>query len=333
MRVLVTGGGGFLGGAIVRRLRARGDTVRSISRGEHTWLAELGVEHTRADITDADAVKKSAEGCDIVFHVAAKAGIWGDPKDYEDANVAGTENVLAACREHGITKLVYTSSPSVTFNGEDQDGVDESAPYPTRWLADYPRTKAQAEKQILQVNSANLATVSLRPHLIWGPNDNHLVPRIIARAKAGQLRLVGKEDKLVDSVYIDNAADAHLLAADSLAPDAAHAGKAYFISNGEPMSMADLINGILAAAHLPPVTRRVPAGVAYAAGAIMELAYTMLGKRDEPRMTRFLARQLSTAHWFRIEAAERDFGYEPKVPIKEGLKRLEEHLKNSDKPA
>ncbi len=219
MIALVTGGGGFLGGAIVRRLRERGDQVHSLSRGHYAELAALGVTQHRGDIADAMAVCRAAAGCDIVFHVAAKAGVGGRYRDYYRTNVTGTANVLAACRHHGITRLVYTSSPSVVFNGRDMAGVDESVPYPSHFEAAYPRTKALAERMVLRANSATLATVSLRPHLIWGPGDNHLIPRLLTRARAGRLRRIGTESKLIDSVYIDNAADAHLLASDRLAPD------------------------------------------------------------------------------------------------------------------
>src|SRR5262245_54910957 len=181
MRALVTGGGGFLGGAVVRRLVARGDAVRSLSRGAYPALATLGVEQCQADLADAGAVRRAAQGCDVVFHVAAKAGLAGRFADYHAANVLGTQNVLAACRACGVRALVFTSSPSVVFDGTDMEGVDESAPYPLHYHAHYPATKAQAERLVLAANGPELATVALRPHLIWGPGDNHLVPRVLAR--------------------------------------------------------------------------------------------------------------------------------------------------------
>ena len=242
-------------------------------------------------------------------------------KDYVRANVTGTGNVLAACRAHKIRKLVFTSSPSVTFDGKDQDGVDESAPYPRGFLCPYAETKAAAERLVLAANGPDLATVALRPHLIWGTNDPHLVPRIITRARAGKLRYVGASKK-IDSVYIDNAADAHILAAERLAPGAACAGRAYFISNGEPMPVDQLINGILAAAHMPPVTARIGETMAYLAGWLLEWVYP----GDDPPITRFVARQLATSHWFDLSAAKRDLGYAPGISIAEGLKRLEAWL-------
>ena len=326
MRILVTGGGGFLGGALVRRLRARGDEVRSFSRGAYPEMAALGSTQFRGDLADADAVARAAEGCETIFHAAAKAGIWGPHEEYQRVNVQGTEHVLAACRKHGIRRLVFTGSPSVTFDGRDQEGVDESAPYAARFLAHYPQTKAQAERLVLQANSAALATVSLRPHLIWGPGDHQLVPRILERARAGRLWLLAPRGKRVDSVYLDNAVDAHVLAAERLAPGGPVAGKTYFITNGEPLPLEELINGILGAAGLPPVTRRLPGWLAYAAGAGLECVYGLLGRTQEPPLTRFLARQLATAHWFDISAARRDLGYAPGVSIREGLRRLEKSL-------
>lgn len=306
----------------MRRLVARGDTVRCFSRRHYPELDQLGIEQQHGDLTNADAVAEAVAGCDIVFHVAAKAGFWGAFDDYYQANVMGTRHVLAACRRHGVQRLVHTSSPSVVFTGRDMEGVDESVPYATHFETPYPRTKAEAERLVLQANDSSLASVALRPHLIWGPGDPHIIPRLIARAKAGQLRRIGRMNKRVDSVYVDNAADAHLLAADRLYPGATVAGKAYFISQGEPVPLWDLINRILAAAGVPPVTRSVPFAVAYGAGWLLELLYGGLRLKGEPRMTRFLARELATAHWFNITAARRDLGYEPKVSMDEGLQRL-----------
>ena len=308
--------------AIVRNLRARGDDVRSFSRGTYPALERLGVESVRGDLADEAAVLRAARGCDIVFHVAAKAGVWGSTESYHRANVVGTDNVLKACSEASIQRLVYTSTPSVTFAGTDQIGVDESAPYAEHYLSDYPHTKSIAERRVLDSNGAALATVALRPHLIWGPDDPHLVPRILEGARSGRLRLLGDRPNEVDSVYVDNAADAHVLAADRLAPGSAIAGKTYFISQGEPLPLADLLNRILAAGGLPPVERRIPVGVAYFLGALLESVYGLLGIQDEPPFTRFVALQLSTAHWFDISAARRDLGYEPAISLEEGMRRL-----------
>jgi nucleoside-diphosphate-sugar epimerase len=322
MTALVTGGGGFLGGAIVRLLLARGQRVRSLSRSRRAALDQLGVEQCQGDLSDRSSVQRACEGCDAVFHVAAKAGLAGRWRDYHRANVIGTENVLAACRTHGIKRLIYTSSPSVVFGGRDVEGANESVPYPSHYEAHYPRSKAMAERAVLAANGPALATVALRPHLIWGPGDNNLVPRILARGRAGRLWRIGHQSKLIDSVYVDNAAEAHLLAWERLSPGSAIAGKAYFISNGEPLPTWDLVNRILAAGGLAPVTRTVPRRAAWLAGAVCETLYAVACPECEPPMTRFLASELSTAHWFDLSAARQNLGYEPRVSIDEGLRRL-----------
>ncbi|UFS70036.1 NAD-dependent epimerase/dehydratase family protein [Geomonas sp. RF6] len=326
MKALVTGGGGFLGNAIVRQLVARGDAVRSFSRGDYPELATIGAEQVRGDISDADAVARAARGCDVVFHVAAKAGIWGEFDEYYRANVTGTENVVAACKKEGIGRLVYTSSPSVVFDGTDVEGGNESLPYPATFKAPYPHTKALAEQLVLSSRSAELAVVALRPHLIWGPGDNHLVPRIVAKGRAGKLRRIGNRPCLVDTVYVDNAASAHLLAADRLAPGSAVDGKAYFITNDEPIPLWEMVNRILAAARVEPVKRTISPGFASLAGKVCEGIWRTFNVAGEPPMTRFVASELSTAHWFDISAARRDFGYVPEVSLEEGLQRLQEWL-------
>jgi nucleoside-diphosphate-sugar epimerase len=326
MKALVTGGGGFLGKAIVRILRARGDEVRSFSRTPHPELASLGVEHCCGELHDPTAIDAAMAGCDIVYHVAAKAGIWGAYADFYRTNVLGTQQVIAACRRHGVRRLVYTSSPSVVFDGRDMEGVDESVPYPQHFHAPYPRTKAAAEQLVLGSNDAQLATVALRPHLIWGPEDNHLVPRILARGRQGALWRLGNRTCLVDTIYIDNAAAAHLLAADLLDIDSLVSGKAYFLSQGEPIPLWEMVNRILAAGGLPPVSRTISPELAYALGWMLEKTYAALRIKSEPRLTRFVARELSTAHWFDISAARRDFGYQPTVSLDTGMERLQAWL-------
>jgi nucleoside-diphosphate-sugar epimerase len=322
VRVLVTGGTGFVGSAVVRLLAARGDGVRVLARGETRADLPAGVEVVRADIADPSAVRAAAEGCDAVVHTAAKAGVGGPAHEYVRANVDGTRAVITACRGAGIRRLVHTSSPSVVFRGEDMEGVDESAPYPPAYDAAYPETKAEAERIVLASNGPGLATVALRPHLVWGPGDNHLVPRLVARARAGRLRRIGARPVRIDATYVDNAADAHVAALDRLAPGAPCAGRSYFIANGEPVETWTLVAGILAAAGAPPVTRSVPAWLAVAVGAAAEAAWAILPLRGEPPMTRFVARELATSHWFDLSAARRDLGWEPRVSTEEGLRRL-----------
>jgi len=288
-------------------------------------LQRIGVDVVQGDLADRQAVVAACHGCDIIFHVAAKAGVWGSYESYHRANVVGTENILAGCSAHGIRRLVYTSSPSVIFDGRDMEGVDERVPYPGHYEACYPKTKAIAEQMVLAANGPTLATVSLRPHLIWGPRDNHLVPRLLARA--GSLRRIGALDKKVDSVYIDNAADAHVLAGDRLAAGSPVCGKAYFITNGEPRGVWELINGILRAGGQSPVTRRISRPAAMWLASLMEAGHTLFRIRREPRLTRFVVRELTTAHWFDISAARRDLGYDPRVSIDEGLGILAAWLK------
>ncbi|AGH81113.1 3-beta hydroxysteroid dehydrogenase/isomerase [Psychromonas sp. CNPT3] len=331
--VFVTGAGGFLGKALCTHLRLHNIPVVGFARAYYPDLEALGVTMYQGDLNDEQALLKAMSGCDIVFHVASKAGVWGSKKSYFQSNVTGTENIINACKVHGINKLIYTSTPSVTFSGVDEEGIDESAPYAKTFLNYYALSKSIAEKQILDCDQTQLKTVALRPHLIWGPGDRHLVPRVLARAKAGRLKLLGKTDKLVDTTYIDNAVYAHLLSALELhKPQPKCAGKVYFISDDEPIFMADMLNKILACQHLPKVTERVPASLAYVFGAILECVYFCLNKQQEPMLTRFVAKQLSTSHYFNISNAKKDLGYHPLINISEGMQHLKKSLnKNPSK--
>jgi len=330
MKALVTGGGGFLGAAILRQLRQRPDTttLRSLSRTRHAHLDAFDVEQVQADLSDLAAVEAAAEGCDVIFHVAARAGSWGPWDDFYNANVVGTENVLNACRAAAVPHLVYTSTPSVVFDGKDIEGGDESLPYPETYIAHYPHTKAIAERLVLAAHSDKLGVVALRPHLIWGPGDTNLIPRILERSDAGVLRKIGP-GKLIDTVYIDDAARAHLLAADRLRdPEttATVSGKAFFISSGSPINTWEMVNRILATAGKPPVERTIPPAVAYGAGWLLEKVWQLTGKTTEPRMTRWVAQELAHAHWFDISAARRDLGYTPQVSLEDGMRALAEAL-------
>jgi nucleoside-diphosphate-sugar epimerase len=258
-----------------------------------------------------------------VFHTAAVAGIGFDWDSFYGINTLGTHNVVAGCLEHGVRRLVFSSSPSVTFDGSDQRGVDESAPYPKRWLCHYQHTKALAERHVLRSNGREgLLTCSLRPHLIWGPRDQHLIPRLLDRARRGRLRRVGDGTNLIDMIYVENAAEAHLLAADALVEGSPVCGRAYFLSQGEPVNCWQWIDEILALVDLPPVGKSISLPAAWRLGATLEGVYRLCRLRGEPPMTRFLAAQLATSHYFDIGRARKDFGYQPRVSTSEGMERL-----------
>ena len=321
MKVLVTGGGGFLGQALCRALCDRGDEVRSFQRNFSPALEQMGVAQSLGDLGDAAAVLGACRGQDAVLHNAAKAGAWGREADYFSANVLGTRHVIAACRSLGIERLVYTSTPSVNHSGRTpvQGGNELDTPYGRRFAAPYPATKLIAEKEMLAANDARLATVALRPRLIWGPGDTQLLPRLVARAR--RLRFIDGGHNRMDTTYIDNAVAAHLLALGRLHVGATCAGRAYFISNGEPRPIRDIVNALLACAGVAPVHKSMPFALAYGAGALLESAWRILLLAGEPPMTRFLAEQLSTPHWYDISAAARDLGYVPAISMDEGLAR------------
>jgi len=321
VRVLVTGGGGFLGTAICRQLLREGKEVVAFQRGAAEHLQYSSAHIHRGEINDVAALRTAAEGCEAVIHTAGKAGLWGDAADYQRINVAGTQAVIEVCRELSIPILVHTSSPSIVHNGTDIEGADESLPIAAHFQSPYPATKAEAERRVLAANSAKLKTTALRPHLIWGPGDPHILPHILAKVHNGHLALPGA-DKRIDTVFVDNAANAHVNALDELRGASRCAGKAYFISNDEPLPQGEIITRLLAAVGVQATIRPLPAWLASAAGSFCEMLWTLLRIKSEPPVTRFSAGQLSTAHWFDISAAKRDFHYQAKVPITEGLEIL-----------
>jgi nucleoside-diphosphate-sugar epimerase len=329
--ILVTGGGGFLGKAIVRLLLADGHRVSSFARRTYPALAELNVRQIAGDIADTDAIRMAAEGMDVIFHVAAKAGVWGKFDDFFRPNVTGTRNVISACRACAVPTLIYTSSPSVIFDGSDMQGVDESVPYPAHFHSPYPHTKAIAEQAVLAAAGKHLNTIALRPHLIWGPDDNHLVPRIMARAKS--LRQVGDGGNRVDTIYIENAARAHVLAMAAVDGNPNLSGNVYFISDDAPVGLWEMVNRILVAGGKPPVTRSISPQTAYTIGRVMEWAFRTFNISGEPRMTRFVARELATSHWFDISAAKKDLGYAAEISIDEGMRRLKVWLAETGFPS
>lgn len=350
----VTGASGFIGGKLVARLRAEGRPVRALARRPLPELERLGAEIVAGDLHDADALARGCAGAGTVFHVAGRVGVWGPADEFFRVNVGGTRAVLEAARAAGVTRFVYTSSPSVVYHGGDLAGVDESAPLCTVAPCAYPTSKAAAEKLVTSANAAGFATVALRPHLVWGPGDRNVVPRVLALAEKGRLKIVGSGLNRVDITHIDNVVDAHLLAERAVMPargsglppsDAARtghlpsesrapgeagraAGRAYFITNGEPIVLWDWINTLLRGLGRPSVTRRVSLRTAYVAGGALEFLWRVLTLAGEPPMTRFVAKELATDHWFRIDAARRDLGYTPRVSVTEGTQQLIESLRS-----
>ena len=333
-KTLVTGGTGFLGRRLVERLLAQGRTVAILGRTPAPELSARGVEFIRASLDDAAAVRAACQGKETVFHVAARVGVWGKYDDFFRSNVLGTRAVLDGCREHGVPRLVYTSTPSVVYNGQPLAGADESLPLTRACPSPYPLTKAIAEEAVLAAHSPSLRTVALRPHLIWGVGDPHLIPRVLERARAGKLRIVGRGDNRVDMVHVENAVDAHLAAENALNVPAQSGGstaggRAYFITNGEPIALWSWINDLLRALGDPPVTGRVGLGAARTVGLGCEIAWRCLRLRGEPPMTRFVAEELAKDHWFSIEAARRDLAYVPRVTMAEGTAELVKALRRS----
>jgi len=328
-RVLVTGGGGFLGKAVVSRLVDRGDQVRSLARNFYPELQKMGVDQIQGDISDFKTVAKACQDRTIVYHIAAKPPPWGRYDDYHQTNVVGTQNIIDSCLELDKSRLIYTSTPSVVHNGKDIEGADESMPYPEKFSTHYAETKAIAERLVVKASCDKLKAIILRPHKIWGPGDNQILTRLVARAK--RLKQIGDGKNLIDVTYIDDAADAHILAADKLGKDPDLSGNIYFISQGEPVLAWYIINEFLKAAGCRPVKNSVPFRIAWVAGALLEFVYKFFHLSGEPYLTRFLAETVSQSNWFKIDAARRDLGYDPKISIDEGLRRLEEWLKNTAK--
>jgi len=322
MQTLITGGNGFVGRYIVEQLLARGDRVRVLGRGSYPELAALGAECVRADLAAPDtsgALASAMRGVEVIFHVAAKAGVWGSFDDFYRNNVTATQRVVRAAERAGVPKLVYTSSPSVAIGEADLEGVDESTPYPERYLAPYPQTKAMAERFVLA--RTELATTAIRPHLIWGPRDPHIFPRLLARARSGRLAQIGDGTNLVDVTYVENCAEAHILAADRLGERSPLRGRAYFIGQERPVNLWQFINEVVTRAGLKPVRRKLSLATALRLAGAMEATYRALGIGAEPPLTRLTVTQMARSHWFDHSAAQRDFGYGPRISIEEGLTR------------
>jgi nucleoside-diphosphate-sugar epimerase len=342
--VFVTGASGFIGGKLAERLLAEGRPVRLLARRPLPALEKLGAEIVPGDLGNLAALQRGCAGVGTVFHVAGRVGVWGPAEDFFRVNVEGTRQVIAAGRAAGVPRLVYTSSPSVVYQGGDLRGVDESAPLCTAAPCAYPTSKAAAERLVTEANSAGLSTISLRPHLVWGPGDKNVVPRILELARRGRLKIIGPGRNRVDVTHITNVVGAHLLAeaaletsapvaglvepAPGLAPPAkSAAGKAYFITNGEPVVLWDWVNELLRGVGIPEITRHVSLRTAYGIGGALETLWRFLPLKGEPPMTRFVAKEMATDHWFDISAARRDLGYAPRVTMAAGTAALIEHYR------
>jgi len=318
--VFVTGASGFIGGKIAERLLSEGRRSRVLARRPLPELERQGAEVVLGDLFDAVALRRGCEGVGTVFHVAARVGVWGPADDFFKVNVEGTLAVIGACRAAGARRLVYTSSPSVVYNGRDLRGVDETAPLCERAPSPYPTSKAAAERLVCQSNSADLTTVSLRPHLVWGPGDKNLIPRVLALARQGRLKIIGDGRNRVDLTHITNVVDAHVLA--ERASPSTVGGKAYFITNDEPVLLWEWINELLRRLGEPEIKKHVSLGAAGLAGGVMETLWRILPLKGEPPMTRFVAKEMATDHWFDVSAARRALGYRPRVSMAEGTLEL-----------
>jgi nucleoside-diphosphate-sugar epimerase len=326
-KALVTGGGGFVGKAVVKKLLELGVETRVLGRHRYKEIESMGGECIVGNVCDSMIMNHAAKGVDIVFHVAALAGIWGSWKEYYETNVLGTDAAVESCRKNNVPMLVYTSTPSVVFNRNDINGGNENLPYADKYLCHYARSKVMAEKIVLGANCPTLSTCAIRPHLIWGPGDPHLFPRLLESGRKRLLKKVGKGLNLVDISYIDNVALAHILAAKNLSENGTASGKPYFISQGEPVNLWDWINELFAAMNIDKVQTTVSFPIAYRLGGILEMIHKFARLEKEPKMTRFLAEQLAKSHYFSIENARNDLGYEPIITTTEGLRRTVQWLK------
>ena len=329
---LVTGGCGFVGAAIARALKARGDDVIVLDLAPECPVE--GVDYRRVDITDKAAVTEACRGVDTVIHNASIVHTKQNKQDVIWAvNLGGTENMLEAARVNNVPRFIYISSGSVVYEGKDIENGDESLPYSSISQAPYADSKIEAEKLTLADNGkGGMATCALRPHVVFGPGDNRFMPTLLAKGRKGQLSVqIGRGIWLSDYTYVSNMTDAVLLADEALAKgglDSIAAGQAYFITNGEPMPFWDFIRKVAARLGFPPIKYRAPKSLIYAIAAVKEGIDTLKGGtlNAEDGMTRFAIRYMCTHHYFSIEKARRELGYNPAVSVEEGIERTCQHL-------
>ena len=321
MKVLVTGTGSLLLGGIASELVCRGDEVVCLQRRPSVFVGHQNAREVLAESCEEDAVVAAAHGCDAIIHGAARVGVVGTQKDFYDTNVTGTRNILHAAERQHISRLVFVSTPSVAHTGDSLIGAAAGTAEIGRSRSYYAESKAIAERTVLNARNEDLAVVAIRPHLVWGPGDTQLVGRIVERAASGRLAVIGTGDALVDSTYIDNAISAHIAALDALHIGTACDGKAYVISNGEPRTVNELMRSMCAAAGIPFEPRHLSLALGVRLGSLIERLWPLM-RSSEPPLTRFVAEQLGTAHWFDQRAVQEDLGWTPHVSLDEGFHHL-----------
>ncbi len=323
MNILVTGAGGFLGFYIARDLKELGHKVYNFSRSHHRDLDQLEITTRIGNLNNPESIEKALKNIDAVFHVAGKVAMWGKWDDFYQTNTIGTKNLVEACKKKGIKKFIYTSTPSVVFGEGDILGEDENLEYPKKYLSLYAKSKMLAEKYVLDQNSENFLTCALRPHLIFGPRDKNIIPRLIEASKKNKLKVVGDGENLVDIIYVENAAQAHIQAFEQLSTDSKVAGSSYFIAQERPVKLWDFINQILQINGQSPITKKIPTNTAYRVGAIIEFFLKLFRVWNiHPPMTRFVALQLGKSHYFSHKKAQTDFNYSPSISIEEAIEKI-----------
>lgn len=330
MNALVIGGGGFLGTKIVEMLISDGHNVRVLGRNYYTHLKKMDVECIKADIRNEADIAKSLTGIDTIFHVASKNGFYGNWNEFKSINIVGTETILSAALSKNVEKFIYTSSPAVVGFDNDLHNGGIDVPYPTKHESPYSYTKAQAEQIVKTKNGDGIATVSLRPHMIFGPGDKHLFPRILDKASKGSFKRIGEGKNIIDLTFVDNAASAHIDAAKALISDKSPcAGGAYFISNDEPVIFYDYLNEIFRNLNINTINNGLTLSTARKVGKLLEGFYKTFSIKSEPLVTPYLANMMGLSHWYDMGPAKKDLNYKVKVSMSEGTKRTLEWLKNN----